>query len=325
MLQVKIAGVGAFAPPTGTRNAELEERLGLELGWIEQRTGVGFRPIAEPSVATSDLAVEAGARALQAASIAPAEIGLLLLATSTPDHLLPPTAPLVAHRLGLTQAGAIDLAGACSGFLYGLILASSHAQAMQRSVLVIGANILSRRVNPSDRNTATIFADGAGAAVVQPSDEAHLLSTYLGADGAQYDTIGIAAGGTREPLTMEAVAAGRHQMVLRDGKGLFRHGVQQMAAAGRHVLQQARLTSEDVQWWIPHQANLRMIREAGRLLEMPPERTVTVLDRYGNASAAAIPTAWAEAVRDGRLRRGDRLLLTAAGAGLLSAAALLVW
>ena len=129
MLQVKIAGVGAFAPPTGTRNAELEERLGLELGWIEQRTGVGFRPIAEPSVATSDLAVEAGARALQAASIAPAEIGLLLLATSTPDHLLPPTAPLVAHRLGLTQAGAIDLAGACSGFLYGLILASSHARA----------------------------------------------------------------------------------------------------------------------------------------------------------------------------------------------------
>lgn len=325
MLQVQVTGVGAYAPPTGTRNAELEAQLGLEPGWIEQRTGVGFRPVAEPHVATSDLAVEAGARALQVAAIAPEQIGLLLLATSTPDHLLPPTAPLVAHRLGLTQAGAIDLAGACSGFLYGLILAASHAQATQRAVLVIGANILSRRVDPGDRNTATIFADGAGAAVVQPSAEAHLLGAYLGSDGAHYDAIGIPAGGTREPLTPESVAAGRHRMVLRDGKGLFRQGVLQMAEAGRCALQQARLTSQDVQWWIPHQANLRMIREAGRLLGIPPERTVTVLDRYGNASAAAIPTAWAEAVRDGRLRRGDRLLLTAAGAGLLSAAALLLW
>ena len=325
MLHARIAGVGAFAPATGSRNAELEAQLGLEPGWIEQRTGVGFRPIAEPSLATSDLAVAAGARALQAASIAPEEIGLLLLATSTPDHLLPPTAPLVAGRLALTQAGAIDLAGACSGFLYGLILAATYAQAMQRPVLVIGANILSRRVDPRDRNTATIFADGAGAAVVQPGAEANFLAAHWAADISQYDAIGIPAGGTREPLTPEAVAAGRHNMVLRDGKALFRQGVLQMAAAGHSVLQQAQLQPGDVQWWIPHQANLRMIREAGRLLQMPPERTVTVLDRYGNASAAAIPTAWAEAVRDGRLRRGDRLLLTAAGAGLLSAAALLVW
>jgi 3-oxoacyl-[acyl-carrier-protein] synthase-3 len=325
VLQVQVAGVGAFAPATGTRNAELEVQLGLEPGWIERRTGVGFRPTAEPSVATSDLAVEAGRRALQSASIAPAEIGLLLLATSTPDHLLPPTAPLVAHRLALTQAGAIDLAGACSGFLYGLILAASHAQATQRAVLVIGANVLSRRVDPGDRNTATIFADGAGAAVVQPCAEAHLLGAYLGADGAHYGAIGIDAGGAREPLTPEAVAAGRHRMALRDGKGLFRQGVLQMTEAGRTALRQAHLTPSDVHWWIPHQANLRMIREAGRLLELPPERTVTVLDRFGNASAAAIPTAWAAAVRDGRLRRGDRLLLTAAGAGLLSAGAVLVW
>ncbi len=327
MLDIKVAGVGSVVPRTGTENAEMEARLGLESGWIEKRTGVCFRPIAEDVVATSDLAVPAGQRALDMACIPPAEIGLLLLATSTPDHLLPPTAPLVAHRLALANAGAIDMAGACSGFLYAFVMGASFAQAMQKPVLVIAANILSRRVDPMDRNTATLFGDGAGAVVLMPSgsDVSHLLGTHLAADGSQYDAMGIPAGGTREPLTAAGLHAGRHRMMLRDGKGLFKHASGMMAEAGRRALLEAKLSVKDIDWWIPHQANLRMIRETGRILGIPSERTVTVMDRYANSSAATIPIALVEAVADGRICKGDTLLLTAAGAGMMSAGIVLRW
>ncbi len=329
MLHIQVAGVASSIPRDGTNNAEIEARLGLTPGWIEQRTGVQFRPIAADDVATSDLAVQAGQRALEAAGISSAEIGLLLLATSTPDHLLPPTSPLVAHRLALASAGvgagAIDLTGACSGFLYALVLAATYAQTMQKSVLVIGANILSRRVDPMDRNTATLFGDGAGAVVVVPAKEPHLLGAHLAADGSQYAAMGIPAGGTREPLTVEGLLAGQHRMILRDGKGLFRQAVAMMADAGHVALQQANLGVEDIQWWVPHQANLRMVRETGKLLRIPPERTITVMDRYANSSAATIPIALAQAVGDGRIRRGDKLLLTAAGAGMMSAGVVLIW
>ncbi len=325
MLHIQVAGVASSIPRSGTNNAEIEARLGLSPGWIAQRTGVQFRPVAADDVATSDLAVQAGQQALDAAGIAPAEIGLLLLATSTPDHLLPPTAPLVAHRLALTSAGAIDLTGACSGFLYALVLAATYAQTMQKSVLVIGANILSRRVDPMDRNTATLFGDGAGAVVVVPAKEPHLLGAHLAADGSYYAAMGIPAGGTREPLTAEGLLAGQHRMILRDGKGLFRQAVAMMAEAGRVALQQANLSAEDIQWWVPHQANLRMVRETGKLLHLPTERTITVMDRYANSSAATIPIALAQAVGDGRIHRGNKLLLTAAGAGMMSAGVVLIW
>jgi 3-oxoacyl-[acyl-carrier-protein] synthase-3 len=327
LLNIKVAGVGSVVPRTGTENAEMEARLGLESGWIEKRTGVRFRPIAEDTVATSDLAVSAGQRALEAACVLPAEIGLLLLATSTPDHLLPPTAPLVAHRLALTNAGAIDMAGACSGFLYAFLMGASFAQTMQKPVLVIAANILSRRVDPMDRNTVTLFGDGAGAVALVPSgsDAPHVLGTHLAADGSQYDAMGIPAGGTREPLTAAGLHAGRHRMMLRDGKGLFKQAAGMMAEAGRRALMEANLGVEDIDWWIPHQANLRMIRETGRILAIPSERTVTVMDRYANSSAATIPIALAEAVADGRIGKGDTLLLTAAGAGMMSAGIVLRW
>lgn len=320
-----VSGVGSALPVTGTKNSEVEARLGLESGWIEKRTGVRFRPVAEQKQATSDLAIQAGQRAMESASIAPENLGLLLLATSTPDHLLPPTAPLVAYRLGLQNAGAMDLTGACSGFLYAFVLGSTFAQTLQKPVLVIGANILSRRVNPMDKNTATLFGDGAGAVVLIPSETPHLLGTHLGADGSQYAAMGIPAGGSREPLTIEGLQAGRQWMQLQDGKGLFKQAVRRMAEAGQRALVQANLGVDEVQWWIPHQANARMIREAGKALGIPPERTIIVLDRYANSSAASIPIALAEAVSDGRIRRGDKLLLTAAGAGMIYAAAVLIW
>lgn len=320
-----MAGIGSSIPQNYTSNTEIEERLGLDPGWIEKRTGILSRPVADKDLATSDLAVDAGERALRAAGMQPAEVGLLLLATSTPDHLLPPTAPLVAYRLSLIHAGAIDLAGACSGFLYTLALGSSYGQAMQRPVLVIASNILSRRVNQCDPATVALFGDGAGAAVLAPDSQPHLLGLHLGADGSDYDSIQIPAGGTREPMTVDGILAGRHHITIARGTRLFRNASHKMAEAGVQAMLQANVHARDIEWWIPHQANLRLIRQTGDILGISADRTITVIDRYANSSAATIPIALAEAVASGMIQRGNLLLLTAAGAGMTNAGAVLRW
>jgi 3-oxoacyl-[acyl-carrier-protein] synthase-3 len=316
---MRLAGIGASIPETVVTNAEIEARLRLEQGWIERRTGIKQRPTAALTDATSDLAVRAGERALRSAGISRADVGILLLATSTPDHLLPPTAPLVAHRLGLDHAGAVDLTGACAGFLYALTLANSYGEGIRRPAVVIAANILTRRVNPNDAATSSLFSDGAGAVVLA------ILGSFLHADGSLYDTIGIPAGGTRDTLTPEAVAEGRHLMTMRKGSALFKQAVHAMAAAGRDAMNCAGLTPSDIDWWIPHQANLRIIQDAGALLGIPPERTINVIARYGNSSAATIPIALAHEVESGRVKREDVVLMTAAGAGLVSAGLILRW
>jgi 3-oxoacyl-[acyl-carrier-protein] synthase-3 len=325
MFNMRVAGVGSCVPQTGTSNAEIEERLGLEPGWIEKRTGIRSRPIAGENVVTSDLATDAGKSAMRAAGVKPSEIGLLLLATSTPDHLLPPTAPLVAHRLSLVHAGAIDLIGACSGFLYALALGNSYGQAMEKPVLIVAANILSRRVNQLDPTTVALFGDGAGAAVLVPDSQPHLLGVHLGADGSSYDSICIPAGGTREPMTVDSIITGRNFMSIAKGAAVFRTASRKMAEAGEQAMLQANIRAQDIDWWIPHQANLRLIRETGNILGIAMERTVTVIDRYANSSAATIPIALAEVVASGKIRRGDLLLLTAAGAGMMNAGTVLRW
>lgn len=325
MFNVRVAGTGSFLPETHIGNAEIESRLGLDPGWIERRTGILSRPIAAKELATSDLALEAGVRALHTADMAAEEVGLLLLATSTPDHPLPPTAPLVAYRLGLAHAGAIDLAGACSGFLYALVLGSGYGQAMRKPVLVIAANVLSRRVNPRDPATVALFGDGAGAVVLVPADEPHVEGFYLGSDGSTYDSICIPAGGTREPISAAAIEDNRHLMAIHRTAPLFRNASHQMAEAGKRALLMANLTVQEIDWWIPHQANLRLIRETGTLLGIPAERTVVVIDRSGNSSAATIPIALADAVAGNQIQRGQRLLLTAVGAGMTNAGIVLRW
>jgi 3-oxoacyl-[acyl-carrier-protein] synthase III len=325
MFKVRVAGVGSSIPQTCLGNAEIEARLGLKSGWIERRTGILSRPIAAKETATSDLAIEAGTRTLQAADVQPSNVGLLLLATSTPDHLLPPTAPLVAHRLGLVHAGAVDLAGACSGFLYALALGSSYAQTMQKPVLVIASNILSRRVNQNDLATVALFGDGAGAAVLVPSLQPHISGIHLGADGSNYDSIRIPVGGTREPLAGEGAPAGRQYMAMKKGGSLFRNASHRMAEAGQLAMLQANVRAQDLDWWIPHQANLRLIRDTGTLLGVPMDRTITVIDRYANSSSATIPIALAEAAGNGQIQRGHLLLLTAVGAGMTNAATVLRW
>jgi 3-oxoacyl-[acyl-carrier-protein] synthase-3 len=319
---MRIAGAGASIPENTISSTEIETRLGLEPGWIARRTGIEQRPVASPEDATSDLAVRAGTAALHAASMEAGGVGLVLLATSTPDHLLPPTAPLVAHRLGM-RGGAIDLAGACSGFLYALILGSHWVDSSGKAALVIGANILTRRLNPTDPATVALFSDGAGAVVLSPAMPTSLLGSFLGSDGSAYEEIGIRAGGTREPLTPEFLQNGENLMTVRRGAALFKHAVQGMADAGKEALKQAGLTSGEIDWWIPHQANTRIIQEAGSLLQIPSERTINVVAQYGNSSAATIPIAIADAQK--KLKPGDKLLMTSAGAGLVTAGAVVRW
>ncbi|AEB12611.1 3-oxoacyl-ACP synthase III family protein [Marinithermus hydrothermalis] len=319
-----ILGVGAALPRRRVASAATERALGLPPGWIVQRTGVLERPVAALDEATSDLAVRAAQAALVDAGLESEAVDLLLLATSTPDHPLPPTAPVVAHRLGLVNAGAVDLAGACAGFVYALALADAQVRAWGGYVLVVAANVLSRRVNPRDPNTAPLFADGAGAVILGPGGEGRgLLASHLGADGSRWDTIYIPAGGSRVPLSPEALARGEHRMRMKSGPTLFRRAARGMAEAGRKALARAGLEAGAVDWWVPHQANRRLVHEAGRLLGIPPERTVDVIARMGNSSAATIPIALA-AVAD-RFRPGDVVLLTAVGAGVLVAGAVLRW
>jgi 3-oxoacyl-[acyl-carrier-protein] synthase-3 len=321
---MRIVSVAAALPERVTSNAEIENRLGLESGWIERRTGIQQRPTAASHEATSDLAVRAAAKAIEQSGVQPSDFGLVLLATSTPDHLLPPTAPLVAHRLGL-QAGAVDLAGACSGFLYALVLGSSWADSAGKPALLIGANILTRRLDPNDAATIALFSDGAGAAVIVPSQPTSMLGSFLGSDGSAYEVIDIPAGGTREPLTPQSVKEGRNLMRMRRGAALFKQAVQGMAEAGKAALEQAGMLASEISWWIPHQANGRIIRDTGERLGFEPDRTINVVALYGNSSAATIPTAMTDAVANRKLKAGDTILLTAAGAGLVTAGAVLRW
>ncbi len=322
---MRILSVASAIPETAVGNDVVESRLGLEPGWIERRTGILQRPTAARTEATSDLAIRAGAEALDRAGVDKNELALLLLATSTPDHLLPPTAPLVAHQLGLQQAGAIDLAGACAGFLYALVLGSSYVSTARKPVLIIGANVLTRRVNERDAATAALFSDGAGAVVVAPLEPSNLRGSFIGSDGSSYNAIGIQAGGTREPLTHTALDEGRNLMIIQKGSLFFRQAVQGMVDAGERALAAAGIDAAAVDWWIPHQANSRIIEDSGKLLKIPAERTVSVVDRYGNSSAATIPIALAHAVDSGRVQRGQTLLLTAVGAGMVSAGVVLNW
>ena len=291
--------------------------MGLPDGWIERRTGIRNRPVLEDDRAMSDLAIAAGRAALEKGRVGASDIQLLLLASSTPDHLLPPTAPLVSHRLGL-GGGGVDLMGACTGFLYALSLAAPHA--CRHPVLVIAANVLSRRVRPGDAATNALFADAAGAAILEPKEGARgIRGSYFGADGSKYEEIHIPAGGSREPMTAEAVKEHRHLMEMERGPAFFRSAVEAMIRSGRRALDAAGIGVEDVDWWIPHQANARLTRRSAEGLGIPEQRTIDIIAEYGNSSAATIPLALALANQDGRLRRGDTLLLTAVGAGLLEA------
>ncbi|WP_041794711.1 beta-ketoacyl-ACP synthase III [Pararhodospirillum photometricum] len=323
-LASRLAGVGHFVPEQRIANAVLEERLGLEPGWIERRTGIQARRWAAPDQSLSDLALPAGQHALTAAGIDPDDVGLVLLATSTPDHLLPPTAPLVAHRLGLRRTGAIDLTGACSGFLYALTLADGFVRTQGRAVLVIAANLLSRRMNPLERASAIVFADAAGAVVLTPDGPpgTGLVGVDLDADGRHYDLITIPAGGSKQPFHPD-LDPRDVLMTLRDGQAVFAHAVRMMTHCSRRALAQAGESPATLDRFLPHQANARLFDAVGEQLGLDPRRTARSIVEYGNASAATIPLSLSLSHQERPLHPGERLLLCAAGAGMMGGA--VVW
>jgi 3-oxoacyl-[acyl-carrier-protein] synthase III len=316
----EIIGFGHYAPERIVGNGEIEQRLGLEPGWIERRTGIVERRYAADGEALTDMAVKAAEMAVMASGLDRSSIALTLLATSTPDHLLPPSAPLLAHRLGLSGSGGIDMAGACAGFLYALVLAEGFVRAHDAPVLVVAANILSRRINPEERGSSVLFSDAAGAVLLAPSQRAGrgVLGAKLATDGGGYDLIKIASGGSRRPFAVD-VAIEDTLMTISDGQAVFTKAVDLMVATSRSALDDAGLTAADVDLFVPHQANARMISAVAHQLVISPTRVVSTVAEYGNSSAATIPFSLSAVARE-RLRPGTRILMCAAGAGLTGGA-----
>jgi 3-oxoacyl-[acyl-carrier-protein] synthase-3 len=316
-----VVGFGHYVPERRVTSAEIEQRLGLEPGWIMRRTGIEERRYAGADQALTDIAAPAAEMALQQSGLDRADIALTLLATSTPDHLLPPSAPLLAHRLGLSNSGGIDLAGACAGFLYALALADSFVRAHGVPVLVVAANILSRRINPAERGSSILFADAAGAIVLAPSATVStgVIGAKLAADGSGYGLIQIAAGGSRRPVAADTPAE-ELLMSISDGQAVFSKAVDMMVGASRAALAKAGLEASQIDCFIPHQANGRIIDAVARQLGAPPEKVASTVAAYGNSSAATIPLTLSMAAAEGRLRPGQRLLMCAAGAGLTGGA-----
>ncbi|MBW9113370.1 beta-ketoacyl-ACP synthase III [Rhizobium cauense] len=317
----RIAGFGHSVPGRCVENHEIEQSLGLEAGWIERRTGIRTRYWAREGDTLSGLAVKAGSMALDHSTIPRSEIAMVLLATSTPDHLLPPTAPLVAHQLDLQNSGAIDLAGACSGFLYALTLADGFVRAQGKAVLVIAANILSRRINPAERASCVLFADAAAAVVLTPASDpaGGILGADLCSDGSGYDLISIAAGGSNKPFA-PGLAASEFLMTMRDGREVFSRAVEMMSTASQRALDRAAVSASEINRFVPHQANIRIFQAVAADLGIEAERTVCSLDRFGNSSAATIPLSLSLDAAERPLQCGETLLLAAAGAGLTGAA-----
>ena len=320
----RILGTGRAVPSAVLRNADLEARFDVTDDWIVARSGIRARHVVDGSgLATSDLAVEAARAALAEARVPPEAIDIVIVATASPDHPVPATACLVQARLGARRAAAFDLHAACSGFVYGLVLADRLLAAPPHaSVLLIGADALSRHVDPADRNTSILFGDGAGAVVLGRG--AGLLGQHLGADGTAASHLMIAAGGTRRPIDAEALRTRAHTLAM-NGREVFRAAVQSMSEALRAAFADAGIAPDAVRWVIAHQANHRILRGVAEHTRLDPTRFWSNLERYGNTGAATIPLALAEAHASGALRPGDLVALAAAGAGFTWGAAVLRW
>jgi len=321
-----ITGWGMAVPERVLTNADLARMIDTSDEWITTRTGIRERRVVSPGERTSTLATEAGRRALAQAGLAPSAIDLIILSTCTPDRPFPATSCTVQANLGIPNAAAFDLVAACSGFIYGLSVATSMIRSSAaRNILFIAADIFTHYINWNDRNTCVLFGDGAGAVVLQPSDEPYgQLSCVLGASGKDEDLMAVDAGGTRLPATPELLEQGR-QYVYMQGREIFKLAVRGMGDSSLQVIAEAGLTTADIALVVPHQANLRIIEATAKRVNMPMERVFVNLDRYGNTSAATIPIALVEAVEQGRLKDGDCVLLTAFGGGLTWASAVVRW
>ena len=321
-----ITGWGMSAPEPVLTNEDLGKVIETNDEWIRDHTGIRERHIARAHEFPSTLAVQASIKALKIANIAPTELDLIICSTSTPEYLFPATACLIQDQLGATKAGAFDILAACSGFIYATNMAAQAIRSGSiKNALVIGTEVLSRFLNWKDRNTCILFGDGAGAFVLQASDvPGGVLSAVMHSDGSGGDALSIPAGGSRYPASEETVIEGMHYIQM-DGKEVFRFATRVMASATKEALEAAGLTLEQIQWIVPHQANLRIIQAAARGLNLPMDRFVVNLERYGNTSTASIPIATVEAVEKGQIKPGDKIVFVGFGAGLTWGAMVVEW
>lgn len=324
-MRARIAGTGSYLPERVMTNEALERMVATSDAWIVERTGIRERRIAAPGEACSDLGTRAAERALAAAGVSAADLELILVATCTGDAPLPSTACLVQHRLGAGRAAACDLSAACCGFLYALAVGDAYVRTGFRHVLVIGAEVMSMLIDWTDRGTCVLFGDGAGAVVLSPVEGGRgILSTHLHSDGNLWDLICVPGGGSRTPPSEKMLADGLQYMKMK-GNETFKVAVKTLEEAAREALAANHLSVGDIDLFVPHQANLRIIKAVADRLGLPMEKVMVNLDRYGNTSAASIPIALDEAVKAGRVRDGALVLLEAFGSGLTWASAMLRW
>lgn len=310
----RIMGTGSFLPPKRLTNADLATELaakGVETSdeWIVERTGIRARHFAAEGVGSSDLATEAGRRALAAAGLTPQDLDLIIVATSTPDMVFPSTATMVQHKLGAAGCPAFDVQAVCSGFIYALTVADSMIQSgSARRALVIGSEVFSRILDFKDRTTCVLFGDGAGAVVIEASDQPGILATDIHADGKHCDILCV-------PGHVSGGSVLGDPVLKMDGQAVFKLAVGVLEETARASLAKAGLQDSDIDWLIPHQANIRIMQSTARKLKMPLEKVVVTVDQHGNTSAASIPLALDQAVRDGRIQRGQTLMLEGVGGG----------
>lgn len=313
---IQLAATGSYVPDSIVDNDDLAA-LGCDSDWILQRTGIRQRRKADAGQATSDLALRAARNCLDRAGVSPAEVDLVLVATITPDHATPSTACHLQRQLGCI-APAMDVNAACAGFMYALVTAGQFVSSgASRCALVVGAEVMSRTVDPADKKTYPLFGDGAGAVLLTPAaDQSKGLVSYtLGAEGCGGQMLCIPSGGSRQPLTVEAIAAGQHYLQM-EGRSVFKWAVRVVADSARDCLAHAGMTMDQLDLFILHQANARIIDSAVADFGIDPDKVFVNLDRYGNTSAASIPLALDEAIQSGQLSRGQRVLLCGFGAGL---------
>jgi 3-oxoacyl-[acyl-carrier-protein] synthase-3 len=322
---VSITGLGTHVPERVVTNDDLAKLVDTSDEWIVDRTGIRERRFAAEDEALSDIALPAARAALEQAGLTAGDIDLLIVATVTADMQFPSTAAILADELGAGEAGAYDLAAGCTGFMYGIAQAYGMVESgLSRRSLVIGADVLSKLMNFSDRSTCVLFGDGAGAVVVERAAGEGFLGFELGADGAGGKDLNLPAGGSRMPTTAETVARGAHYVHM-NGREVFKFATRVLVSSAQDVLEQCDLSIEDVDVYVPHQANVRIIDHAVAKLGIPKEKVIVNVDRYGNTSSASIPLALAEAVSSGRLKQGDMVLMTGMGAGLTWGSAVMRW
>jgi 3-oxoacyl-[acyl-carrier-protein] synthase-3 len=322
---VGITGVGTFVPDRILTNQDLSELVETSDEWISERTGIRERRIAEADQAASDLALPAARDALERAGVAAKDVELVIVATATPDMFFPSTASLVADTLGARDAGAYDLSAGCTGFMYGLAQAyATVAGGMARRALVIGSETLSKIVNWRDRSTCVLFGDGAGAVVLESVPDGGFVGFELGSDGSGGPQLLVPAGGSRSPASAETIAQELHFLRMK-GPEVYRFATRVLVSSAEQLLEECNLSVDEVDLYVPHQANKRIIDHAARNLGIPGEKIFVNLQKYGNTSSASIPLALGEALEEGRIGGGTRVLMTGMGAGLTWGSAYIVW